>query len=99
MKRSETAKRSRRGVPSFPRDTATSSAVRALPAGRESVIARIRRKIREFKSLNIEIQEFEVSIDRMPYPCPLCGGVVFPSDPGRENGEEEGRAEERSRKA
>jgi len=67
------------------------------PAGRESVFTTLIKKLKEFYHLNAEVEVYHVPDDRVCYPCPLCGGVVFPSDnPGRENGEGQHRASQDS---
>lgn len=58
------------------------------PVGREPALAYLFRKIRELYHLADDVDMTHVSIKRTPYECPLCGGVVFPEAPGRDNGEE-----------
>ena len=51
---------------------------KAAPYGRGGVLAVLHEM---FFPPKIEYAE----PTRRPYPCPMCGGVVFPTDPGRGN--------------
>jgi len=63
------------------------------PAGRESVLTFLFNRIKEIRLLNVGVEVYHVPENRACYPCPLCGGVVFPSDdPGRDDDQEEGRS-------